>query len=173
LFGLETMKLVGTWRLIEQKLAVISISNSISKEIFAYNRKVKQIVLFERPYNKSDFRTICQRANEGRLIYLRQHERFATNQNVKIERIVTNEVFDGIMRNMSRGGAFLESAATFQEHEVLKLTITLDMVAKSHVMYGEVVRMASDAFGKGRNGVGLRYISPEDLYNALLETSKK
>ncbi len=175
LFTVAALGLIEAARVISPKISIIIISSEPSKELKARIRKYRDIAVIKRPYNQKVLAELCKKILDGQEVYIRSHQRFNTIQGSDVENTTKGTVFKANMTNMSRGGCLLEVAGKMDvsEGDMLKMTMQLTQVGKSHQVYGEVVRVSNPNGNPEIFALGIRYVSPEDFYNAVVEKFSK
>lgn len=168
-FDLNSVKFLSLLRETRKNLAVIVFASTVSKDIFTFSftTKLKHVVVMEIPYKKEDLFAICEKIINGREVHQRHHGRFNLEQPCLINRLPTTDQWNGIIKNMSLSGAYVSVHGKFEETDTIKVDIAL-AAKQEETVYGEVVRVVPDAFGPGWAGIGIRFISQESLYRALL-----
>lgn len=173
-FDTAALMLIEAFSMLFSSVTVIIVTANVEKEHRKRIRKLKHLVLLEGAYDANTFRELCEKVTKGQEVYQRSHERYPTSQAVELEVLSSKTTFRALMRNMSRGGAYfdVDAEAAIEEGDLVKITIQLDQLSRAHQVYGEVMRYAQDAFGPGKAGFGIRYISSDELFSALRDKSK-
>ena len=167
-FDGKAIKLIGLLRETKKSLSVIVFANSVEKDIytFANTTRLRRVAIMEIPYKKEELKIVCEKVMIGQDVYQRNHGRFNVDQAVQIARLPSTEKFSGTIKNMSLGGAYISVEGRLDEMDTVKNDISIP--GQEETVYGEVIRVEPNAFGDGLSGVGVRFITQESLYRALL-----
>ena len=109
-----------------------------------------------------------------RSLKLQKYKRFNTNIPAILKKITTDETQLGLILNMSKGGVFIKcKKGEMTRGEILELTVFLGELSKSHRLLAEVVWSSPpDSENKGEDlYTGLRFMTPENIYNRYLNDS--
>ena len=169
-FDLPALKVVSKLKAFSPTLSTIVTSATVLKDALQAAKKMKRIVVLEKPYGEKQLTQFCEKIKAGEEIYQRQHERFPTRQNAVMQRLPMKTEINAIVHNMSKGGAFFEySSISAEMGDVFKISISLDRLGKLHIVYGEVVRLTGHIFGAGKLGLGIRFMDEQAAYAILAE----
>ena len=172
-FDSAAFTFIEGFTMLVSPLPIIIQTATVDKDLRKRIRKLKHLVLLEGPYVAATLRELSEKVIKGEAVYQRSHDRYPTDQAVEIEVLASKATHPASMRNMSRGGAYFEidAEATIEEGEFLKVTIQLDKLSRAHQVYGEVMRYRHDGGSTGKAAFGIRYVSSDELFNALQDKS--
>ena len=149
---------------------IIIFATYLQKNALEALKKVKKVVLIEKPFESKDIWGIAQKMVQGDQVPQRIHRRFYTNQKLQLQNAMSGDNYLGKMYNLSRGGAYVEvDNAQFAAGDIIKITIPLDKVSKSYSLDAEVVWYTQRGFWKGAPAIGVRFVKPDDIYRNLLD----
>ncbi|MCC6277640.1 MAG: PilZ domain-containing protein [Oligoflexia bacterium] len=172
-FTLKSIKFINKLREMYQEPPFMIISYKIQKEAFDSACKIDRVVMLERTFLHEELPGICEKIVTGREIMQRKFKRFATDQIVEIERMVTGEVFRGFAFNLSQGGAYITiENGSVAPGDILRVGVRLDKVGKLHVLFGKVIWVMQNPINKLNPRAGVRFVPAEFVYSSLLETVK-
>jgi Tfp pilus assembly protein PilZ len=166
IFTKKKIETVNQLRAIGCHSPVIYIADLIHTDARFPIPESKKTIVIEKPVSSKDLQGLIERAQHANSFHTRYNKRFPTFEKGQIEVFRNGRKFDCYVRNLSVGGAFIETSETFLAGEILKVNIQLDEVSKSHEMSGKVVWNSNHPHYNtgGVTGVGLRFVRPGEVY---------
>lgn len=163
-------KVIGKLKDAGPKLSVVVLSQKIQEEAMQVIKKLKHVVVLEKPLKEFELDKICHKISLGGDVSQRLHKRFDTLQKATLEKLTTGEKVSVDVYNISKSGAYVEVPdGKLTKGEVLKMTVQLDKLSKAHTMHAEVVWTVTKGYSQGKPGAGLRFMNVEEVYTTLLE----
>ncbi|MDZ4676028.1 MAG: PilZ domain-containing protein [Oligoflexia bacterium] len=169
IFDSNTLKVIQKIKSITPTLSTTIVTAQKIQNIDMQKlKKYNEIVIIDKPVKHGDFALLTERLAEGKPIYFREHKRFNTIQIAHLEKLTSNEQYEGSVYTISKGGAYIElTKGNVKPGELFRVSIKLDQLSKAHNFNAEVIWTAP----KVRQGlaVGLKFINEEQVYRTLLE----
>ncbi|RYZ65330.1 MAG: hypothetical protein EOP05_20760, partial [Proteobacteria bacterium] len=130
-------------------------------------RAMKDVTFLEKPFDTKDLVGIVRKMLHARAVAQRIHRRFDTAQDAEIESDAGKKMASRV-RNLSRGGAYLEFMvpAPVKIGDRVKVTLELKDVNRTYTLPAKVV-WTSRGSGRGA-GVGVEFTGPGDVKSAIL-----
>ncbi|MCC6277639.1 MAG: PilZ domain-containing protein [Oligoflexia bacterium] len=130
-------------------------------------KKAGKIVVLDKPLKVGAIESIVSRLKSGEQVSLRDEARFVARQFLVMEKLPAGQTQKALILNISKQGACVEfKGAALKAGEVLRMTIPLDVVGRTHTVYGKVVWTKD---GSGIQSIGLIFVSEEIAFNLILE----
>jgi Tfp pilus assembly protein PilZ len=96
-------------------------------------------------------------------------KRYGTDVLGRVEALLTRRSQDATMRNLSRGGAFLElnGPSRFRVGDLVRLHVQLRDLDRSYSLSGRLVWEASRTAAHDPAGFGMEFVHSQDMYGML------
>lgn len=119
--------------------------------------------VLERPYDPRDLVGLVQKCIHEKQVSQRYHRRFPTKASAEVD--VDGIMVRSVVRNLSRGGAYLEveDGPLPERGSTVVLNIALKDVHRSYSMPAKVVWVSLTA-ADGRPGLGVEFIGGGDVH---------
>lgn len=169
ILNLEKMRQAQNLRASGYGTPILLVSKAISHQAKEASRKMRRVVLLEKPFQNKEFLGITNKLVSGRDVSLQEHRRFFTNQTAILEQVGSHLQYATQIKNLSRGGALLEIAHTDQVdiRGVVRMNIVLDEIQKAYEVNARVI-WNSKRDSTGTREVGVEFIQAKDIYRNLL-----
>jgi hypothetical protein len=169
-FDSPFLALITKARDLCKNMLTVVVSETVDEKVSTALKKVDRIVNVDKPNSIKSMSLLCERIVHGHGIAGRQNRRFPTNQNAKVQRLESNDILDGRVFNMSKGGAYIELLkGTLNVKDVVKVVIQLDKLGKEHVVHGRVMWTAPKGLSEGNFGLGIEFVNSDEAYISMLE----
>ncbi|MCC6277638.1 MAG: PilZ domain-containing protein [Oligoflexia bacterium] len=169
-FKTTKMPLVKSLREAGYTFPIIVFAEYVQKESLLEMAKLTKAVVIERPFEPKDVWGICEKLVQGYDVPQRVHRRFYTNQTAVFEKVVSGELVQGRIYNLSKGGAYIEvTEGKVGLGDLVKVEIHLDKVSRSYNVDAQVVWTSQKGGWLGKPAAGVRFITAGDVYRNLLE----
>lgn len=154
----------------DKKLKMIWIVKDVSSELMKLSTTFEKVRILKRPFEDFGFyRAMVDLTTDYEEGKQQIHPRYSTEQDVKVLKKSANEVHVMKMRNLSRGGTYLESLATTPAYnlgDILEIDIFLEGLQREYKFEGEVV-WKQEPTGIKKLGLGIRFVQTSILGNIL------
>jgi Tfp pilus assembly protein PilZ/AmiR/NasT family two-component response regulator len=169
-FNLDKIHVLTNIREIGAGFPIIIFATVIQKEALEFAKKLKHVVIIEKPFESKDVWGICEKLVQGRKVHQRIFRRFFTDQTAAIEKTSNGEKMKANIYNLSRGGAYIElqSGRLAQPGEIINLTIHLNKVSKAYHVDAIVVWASPRGSWRGNPALGVQFVKANDVYRNLL-----
>jgi hypothetical protein len=150
---------------------VLVVTRKVEKDPIQLSAERQRFVVMERPFEVKDLLGVSRKLLHYRHAGQRIHRRFYTVEKAKIETFTTGESFDGSLLNVSRGGAYCETAANprLSLGDLVRLNVDLYELGREYVFYAKVVWTTRRGISTGGPGIGLQFIKSSDVYTNLMK----
>lgn len=146
---------------------ILVIAKPDAEGSFAALRDLTGIALLEKPFEPKEVVGIVRKMLHARKVAHQVHRRFNTSQEAELEAVDGKKLMTRV-RNLSRGGAFLEflTPAPIRIGEVVMVRLELDELNRTYTIPAKVV-WTSRASGRGA-GIGVEFTGKGDVKSAIL-----
>ena len=150
---------------------ILMVGRAYGPDVVIKCKKMDNVHFIERPYEKEDLLGILRKIAKNNLVRQRVFRRFRTLQNTKLQSYMKDDAADGVIHNLSRGGAYIEggSLAHFRVGELVKLHVNLNEMDKNYAVPARVVWL-NEIKDKTQTGVGLEFVRNDEVYKFLLNS---
>lgn len=126
------------------------------------------VVFMEKPFESRDFLGLVHKILVSRSVAQRIHRRYHTNQQAELEFSNVNHKIQSKVRNLSKGGAYIEvpAVAPAAVGDVLRLRLSLNQLHKTYMMPARVIWKGRDE--NGSFGIGVEFCGPIDLETEIV-----
>lgn len=167
LFTKKKLEMVQHLRAIGCQYPVLYLADVIKDSLAFIPEHLKTMVV-DKPVFAQDLDGIIDRVVTREGFGIRFHKRFSTAEPARFEVFRNGKRAPAVLRNLSLGGAFLETSETYQAGEVIKVWVQLDSLSKAHEMSAKVVWNSQHPQHKGQRGLGIRFVRPGEVYQAAV-----
>jgi response regulator RpfG family c-di-GMP phosphodiesterase len=165
----KTLKGIEKLKSEHEQVVSVIVCNKAQREVYRAIKNLKGVVILENPIEPGEIERVARKVQGGQEVYYRKHKRYTANQRVVLENIQNGEKHNGMIKNLSKGGAAVEiEAGKVSLGTILKLTIQLDKLSKAHLVHAEVVWVAPGSASE-KPSVGLKFMSEDEIYETLFE----
>ena len=174
---IETLKLdknlinfVSEIRKSKYSHPIIIVGENIQKQGSRFLGDSGLVHLLNRPLVNNDLLNLCRKLLRNPAIKSQKHPRYKTSLELDIEGLQSGEVYPTKMKNLSKGGAYVEfdESPKFSPGEFLKLTIPADGEILERTLNGKVVWLQKKSLSNSKPGLGIRFVGADELYRSLL-----
>ena len=125
------------------------------------------VVFLEKPFELKDLLGITRKMLMARAVSQRIHRRYATSQDAEVELMVGGAKLISRVRNLSKGGAYLEfmTAVPVKVGELMNVKLDLKDLNRTYTMSAKVVWTSRTNIRGG--GVGVEFVGPGDMKRNL------
>ncbi len=169
LFTKKKLDMVRHLRAIGCQYPVLFLADIIKDAPQFIPEHLKTMVL-DKPLHAHDLDGVLGRVLARNTFGIRINKRFVTAEPARFEVYRNGYASPAVLRNLSIGGAFLETTDTFQAGEVIKIWIQLDTLSKAHEMSAKVVWNSRHPDHRGSKGLGVRFVRPGEVYQSSMTT---
>lgn len=143
---------------------VIVMAKSNVAEAMKTIRTMEAITFIEKPFESRDLIGITKKTLLRGEVAQRIYRRYETDEKAEVEFLGVNHRFESKMRNLSKGGAYLEVAenAVIKIGDILKVRLELDELNRIYTMPAKVVWTGQSSTQSGQ-GVGVEFIGRGDV----------
>jgi hypothetical protein len=166
MFTKKKLDIVKNLRAVGCDYPVMFLADVI-KDMHAIPQNLRTMVV-DKPVHAGDLEGLIERAVTRNNFGVRYHKRFSTDEIADYEIFRNGRKSTAILKNLSLGGAFLETSETYQAGEILKMYIRLNSISKSHELSARVVWNSHHPDHRGTRGLGLRFVRPGEVYDTAL-----
>jgi len=163
IFTKRKLDIVKNLRTVGCQFPVLFLADVI-KDANAFSPDKLRTLVVDKPVYAEDLEGIIERSILRNSYGVRYHKRFNTEEMATFEAYRNGSRGHGVLRNLSLGGAFLETDSFYQAGEILKIAIRLDSLAKGHELSAKVVWNSNHPDHLGRKGLGIRFVRPGEVY---------
>jgi hypothetical protein len=158
---------LGDLKALEYQGPILIASKFTSLQLKSVPMADPRAVLLEKPFDIKDLRGIVRKMLLARAVAQRVHRRFVTSQDAQVEPFGRNESYLSRVRNLSRGGAYLEfvQAVPLRTGEMVRLKMALQDVNRTYLMPAKVVWTGKDGNDKS---VGVEFVGGGDVQKLIL-----
>lgn len=149
---------------------VLVMAKSDSSLALKALRERPSVVFLEKPYELKDLQGIVRKFLLARSVGQQVYRRFTTHQEAAVEsREGKRDRFISRVRNISKGGAFLEflGPASFKVGEVITVTLELKDLQRVYQMPAKVV-WTSKISSRAGGGMGVAFLGPGDIKRNII-----
>jgi Tfp pilus assembly protein PilZ len=141
---------------------------STDVELIASKHK---IYFLERPFEMRSLKGLTRKLMQTKVVPRQAFRRFRTNVGATVETFISGDSYDLFMFNLSKGGAYFESAKKPQLAigDLLRVKVSLGETQRDHQMHGRVVWTTPKGPTAGGYGIGVKFIKSTDIYRKLLD----
>ncbi len=168
LFTKKKLEMVKNLRAVGCDFPVIFLADIIKDTMSFVPAHLKTIVV-DKPIHAPDLQGIIDRVIKRDSYAVRYHKRFNTDENADLEVFRNGQRTRAVLRNLSLGGAFLETHEIYQAGEIIKLNINLPSIQKGHELSGKIVWNSHHPDHRGVRGLGIRFIRPGEVYESAVQ----
>jgi Tfp pilus assembly protein PilZ len=150
---------------------VLILAGKLGFEHFFEHRERKGIHLLEKPFDDADMMSIAKKLLQNPSLQQQKFKRYSTEVSSRIEGLLTKQSQPAVMRNLSRGGAFIELKDRPQFHvgDLVRLHIELSDVDRKYSLSGRVVWETDRTKSTGQPGFGMEFVQTQEMYGLLKE----
>lgn len=132
--------------------------------------KLDKVHVLEKQLIQSMLSGLCMKLIDNPHMKPQTTRRYSTFQPLKIESLSGGSGVNSFMTNLSLGGAYCicEGEALVTKGELVRLKVSLGEVDRQHNMHAKVVWKKTDQ-ETGQTGLGLQFISEQDMYRQLID----
>lgn len=145
----------------DRQLKMLWITKDISTELMQLSTQFEKVRIMKRPLEDFSFyRAMVDLTADYEEGKLQTHPRYVTDQDVKVQKKPSKEIFIMRMKNLSRGGSFLEAQNQnpgFVLGDILEIEIFLEALGREYKFEGEVV-WRQEATNSKKLGLGIRFV---------------
>jgi Tfp pilus assembly protein PilZ len=169
LFTKKKLDMVKNLRAVGCDFPVIFLADVIKDAMSFVPAHLKTIVI-DKPVYAQDLQGIIDRIIHKDNYSVRYHKRFSTQEVADFEVFRNGHRSSATLRNLSLGGAFLETSEQYQAGEIIKLNIRLNTLKKGHELSARVVWNGNHPDHKGVVGLGVRFVRPGEVYETAVQS---
>ena len=156
---------------LPKDINVIALSDSISSDLMKLGDAFQKVRILKAPTEPFYlYRTIIDLMTEYKEGQVQIHPRYLTNQKIEINSESKSGKITGLMKNLSAGGAYLESVNG-------DLELNTSDFAKVRILIGEPVRHYDfdvrivwvKRVLANQRGFGVAFVNKDEVYNNLLK----
>lgn len=149
---------------------IIFFANNVEKIALTKLSRIPKTVIIEKPYESKDIWGIAEKMVQGKSVYQKVHRRYYTDQKAQIVHSTIGTKLSGRIFNMSQGGAYLEvEQGELKLGDVVRVSIELNKLSKSHIVDAKVVWASKQGFWQGKPAVGLMFLKSGEVYRNLID----
>lgn len=159
----------STWE-IAKHLPVIICAGIVDISLFELVSSSKQIRIFENGIGLRNLIQIIYKTFKNEKVVQPRHRRFPTNEQMIINVFGKNQIAEGRMINLSRGGAsvLLDTNLDIETKDLLRLTVNLNEAGKVHNISAEVVWVRNEP---SLCSMGIAFLDQQEWYNRIVARS--
>lgn len=131
-------------------------------------RSMSDVVFLPKPYDPKDILGIMRKMLMVREVSQQRHRRFATTQDAEIEIESTGSSLISRVRNLSKGGAYLEfmTPSPLKVGEYVKVKLELKDLQRTYTLPAKVVW--ANRQGSRGLGIGVEFTGPGDVQRSII-----
>lgn len=170
-FHHRKLKLAEDFRSLGYRFPVLVLAETIGSDSLISVTALESTVLLEKPFEGKDLQGLTEKLSHGRSVKQRVWRRFYTNTSAHMEPFQRNQSFNGRMRNISKGGAFMEyRGGVLREGDLVNVTVELREVQRRYNVAAKVIwTIPKSPWGEGR-GAGLEFLSRAGVYQNMIQS---
>lgn len=148
------------------------LAGKLGFDHFFEHKDRKGIHLLEKPFDDADMMTIVKKLLQNPALKQQKFKRYYTDVNAHIESLLTGQTQPTRMRNLSRGGAFLEffDKPQFSIGDLVRLNIDLAETDTRYSLSGRVVWETNKHRSTGQPGFGMEFVQTHEMYGLLKDS---
>jgi response regulator RpfG family c-di-GMP phosphodiesterase len=169
-FTPKRIKLATDLKNLGYNFPLLLLAKTVLPESLKSLGNLPSAALLEKPYEVRDLAGISEKLLEGRQCKQRIFRRYMTDEVAHLEIFnKTGENIPSRVRNLSKGGAFLEyTGMPINVGDILRVAIDLKEVDKSYDLNGRVVWSTTVSPWGSDPGIGIEFIPSKYVYSNLL-----
>ncbi len=144
-----------------RELKMLWIAKDISTDLMQLSTQFDRVRIMKRPLEDFSFyRAMVDMTADYEEGKLQTHPRYVTDLDVKVQKKLSKETFIMRMKNLSRGGTFLEAqnqSLSMNMGDVLEIDIFLESLGREYKFEGEVVWRQEPTATRSL-GLGVRFV---------------
>lgn len=127
------------------------------------------VTLVEKPFETRDLIGITKKTLSRAVVTQRIYRRYETDEDAEVEFFGANDRFKSKVRNLSKGGAYLElfDDAAIKVGDILKLRLELHQVKRTYTLPAKVV-WTGRSRTQSSQAVGVEFIGRADVKKTVL-----
>lgn len=148
---------------------ILMTGRAYAPDLVTKIRKMDSVHFVEKPYEQHDLLGILRKIAKNNLVRQRVHRRYRTEQVTKLQSYLKDDASDGVIYNLSKGGAYLEGRylINFKVGELVKVHVKLNEVDRSYAVPARVIWSKAK---KDTAGLGLEFVRNDEVYKYLLNS---
>lgn len=147
---------------------ILMVGRPYGPEVVQKCKRMDSVHFLEKPYEKVDLLGILRKIARNNLLRQRVFRRYPTSQSTKLQSYMKEGAVEGVISNLSKGGAYIEGGfSQFKVGELVKMHVSLNEVDKTYAVPARVVWLDP---GKAKAGVGVEFVRNDEVYKYLLNS---
>lgn len=151
---------------LKNKISTLILFNKINDIDQRRFKKHPHLFLLEKPTQPQDLVGVAMKLLSRESIQQRMFRRFPVAVGGTVESYRSGKSTLVSIKNLSKGGALIESRSPFQRGEVVFIDILLDQLNRKHRLNARVVWVSDQS--SDHPTLGVSFITQEDVYKDLL-----